>query len=118
MRLTIYTGLPSSAAWGEQPFSWALRNDQDAPIADLPALTPERASSDPKATFARAHVPTKKRTERPFAVVVASAAAMGFVDCAVIGLLSRLASTFAPVRCESIALRATLAVIKNFQAAF
>jgi len=53
---------------------------------------------------------------RPFAVVVASAAAMGFVDCAVIGLLSRLASTLAPVRCESISLLlgATLAVIKNF----
>ena len=30
MRLTMYTGLPSSASGGEQPFSRALRNDQDA----------------------------------------------------------------------------------------
>jgi hypothetical protein len=58
----------------------------------------------PQSDFARAPVPTKKRTVRPFAVVVARAAAMGFVDCAVIGLLSRLASTLAPVRCESISL--------------
>jgi hypothetical protein len=101
---------------GEGTFAGTRENDKVAPIADLPALTPERASSDPKATSARAPVRTKKRTVRPFAVVVASAAAMGFVDCAVIGLLSRLASTLAPVRCESISLLlgATLAVIKNF----